>query len=442
MRILKKSKVLIAFLCAVFMTLTGLKIFAIQVIDADEIPADKSLERSAADTVAAINFSDAVQYPQAELSYGNKKQSKKDESSKDESSKEQDDTKKVKSVSNKTQKKIVENFKVALPANPTDIYEFEPEPLNFYYTRDYSNEYYTVYDLNSGKRVTLNAFELVCRIVNNEISDSWGSEAIKAQAVAAYSYVRFYDESGSVPSVGLKSGYSSIISDCVHAVEGQAVTYNGSVINAVYSASTAGCTVESGDVWGVQYPYLRAVESVYDKNDPYYGLTTVFSVSEVRKLIESKTDIKLSDDIKNWFVIDSIYSRRHVANVSIDGHSSCYMNGSNVNITGKTLISIFGLQTNSIEIEYKDGNFIFTTYGWGHGVGMSQWGAYYYAANGYTYDQILMHYYLYTALTVTYENERAVERGNNINRVQSSAEVSSDSEEALDVSAEISAGEN
>ena len=98
--------------------------------------------------------------------------------------------------------------------------------------------------------------------------------------------------------------------------------------------------------------------------------------------------------MKNWFKIDSAFSGKYISGVTIDGHTSCTYDGSEARITGITLCNLFDVKSNAMEISYKDGVFTFKSYGWGHGVGMSQWGACYYAEAGYTYDQILTHYYV------------------------------------------------
>ena len=403
MRFFNKKTAAVGIATVAILAVSWLGVYAFEKLDSYEVGRNEDIQQKAADTVNALDLDKYIRAPQTSLPPLTKRTAAKSTTTKAKSSV-------VKKTAN-AQKQVVKDFKVAVPADTTEVFEFDPLPLNFYDIRDYSKEYYTVYDENTGRTVTINAFDMVCQIVFNEISDSWGSEAIKAQAVAAYTYVRFNDEIGNIPTVGLRTGYSGIIEDCVRSVWGQTVTYNGETINAVYSASTAGYTVNSGDMWGVQYPYLRSVESPYDKNDPYYGLRTELSVKDVKSLIESRTDIKLSGNIRNWFTFDSVYSRKYIGAMKIDGHSSCYMNGNYVNITGTTLVNILGLQSNALDIEYHDGSFIFTTYGWGHGVGMSQWGACYYANAGYTYDQILMHYYLDTELTCTVENSKAVERG-------------------------------
>lgn len=330
----------------------------------------------------------------------------------------------------------IKSFVVNMPEDYTVVYECEPMPLNFNETRDISQEFYSVFDENSEKIVMLNGFDLVCQIVNNEISDGWGWEAIKAQAVAAYSYVRFHDECGKIPTVGLRQGYSSIIEDCVNSVSGQAVYYDGSIIDAVYSASTAGYTTESAAVWGTRYPYLLSVVSPYDEKDPHYGVQTVISKDEVKKIIESKTDIKLPEDLTKWFEIHSVYSRRYVGDMTVNEYTHCRIDGKMTRITGTVLAAMLGLKNNAFEIKYENGNFIFTTYGWGHGVGMSQWGACYYAEAGYKYDQILRHYYLDTAIGLSAENQKAVERG----QPDSSEESSEQGDENL--SSNLSQNEN
>lgn len=302
-------------------------------------------------------------------------------------------------------------FTVEMPEDKGEYYDIKNDPANFTDTRSVADEYYTVNDIISGNIVTLNGHELLCQIVNSEIGGEWGEEAIKAQAVAAYTWVRFNDSIGAIPTVGLKSGYSSKIERCVNAVEGQTVMYNGNIINAVYSASTAGYSTTSEDIWGVSYPYLKRVKSEFDDKDPNWGIEATYTKDEVKERIESQTDIKLSDDVKNWFKIDSAFSGKYISGVTIDGHTSCTYEGNEARITGITLCNLFDVKSNAMEISYKDGVFTFKSYGWGHGVGMSQWGACYYAEAGYTYDQILTHYYVNCYLGLSAVNDKAVKRG-------------------------------
>lgn len=235
---------------------------------------------------------------------------------------------------------------------------------------------------------TDDAFDLVCRIVNNEISSSFSDEAIKAQAVAAYSYVKYHNVNGLTPTVLVKSNPPQRIIDLVSSVWGKCCYYNGKVAQTVYMASSSGYTASSVNVWGGSIPYLVSVECPFDaESDPNYGKMTKFSESDIRSALERYLGITLSDNPENWLKITSYVDGNYVATVDVDGQAT---------ITGRKLresVLSYNLKSASFDIAYSDGYFIFTTYGWGHGVGMSQNGANYLGKIGYTYDQILKYYY-------------------------------------------------
>ena len=288
-----------------------------------------------------------------------------------------------------------EDFTVPFPEDDTFVHDpIKRDPVELTDTRSVENEYFTVYDENSGRTVTMSGHELLCLMVNNEIGGTWGEEAIKAQTVAAYTHLRYNQEHGLKPTIGLRSGYSSRLEKCVSAVEGQALYYDGEIICAVYSASTAGYSTSAANIWGAERPYLQCVESVFDENDPNWGYTKTYSKEEVRAMLEDRFGITLSDDVTQWFTVDRVYSVKYIDSLTIDGREDC-------KLTGNQLCSMVGVKSNAIEIKFKDGNFSITSCGWGHGVGMSQWGCHYYAEDGWTYDQILFHYFIGTSLAVS-----------------------------------------
>ena len=254
-----------------------------------------------------------------------------------------------------------------------------------YKTRDISKETYKIKDASTGKKIKSNGFDIVCQIVNGEVGPAWSDEAIKAQAVAAYTVLRYAKENGITLTLGAKSGYDSRIERLVKSVEGLVCTYNGEVINAVFTASTAGCTADSANVWGGSLPYLKSVDSRYDADyDPNYGVVKTLSKSKVKSMLE-KEGIKLSNNPGRWIKVLSNYNGKYVGNVSVDGKKT---------LTGARIRSIMGLKSAAFTVKYAGGKFTFTTYGYGHGVGMSQWGAHFYASKGgYKFDQILKHYY-------------------------------------------------
>ncbi len=306
------------------------------------------------------------------------------------------------------------HFVVRLPEDKSVILKPEKAAASYPGSRSIAGEYYTVYDEISGGHVTLNGHELICRIVNSEIGDSWGKEAIKAQAVAAYSYVRYNDEHGYVPSVGLKAGYSAKLESCVSEIEGECIYYGGSIIDAVYSASSAGASAPSEKIWGGAHPYLKAVESKYDYKDPNYGVVKKFTKEQLKAIIEKNTGLKLSDDPMKWFEIESVFSGKYIDTMKLDGKQYISVGGQPRRVTGALMrshiLGVDNLKSTAFEISYDDGVFTFKTFGWGHGVGMSQWGACYYAQAGYTYDQILRHYYTGTTIAVSGVNTHAAER--------------------------------
>lgn len=298
---------------------------------------------------------------------------------------------------------VAGSFSVSLPSDNTFVYDPQPAKLGLVTTRSTKQEFYTVNDLLSGGYVTMNAHDMVCMMVYNEIGSDWNVEAIKAQAVAAYTHLRFNDILGTIPTVALKKGYPTKIENCVNAVEGQCVYYGGGIANAVYTASTGGYSCDSAKVFGVKYPYLKPVVSAYDTLDPNWGSVERFTESYIRKTLESRLGFKLSDDVKNWFRVDSVFSGKYVETLVIDGGKAT--------MTGQAARKLFGLKSAAFEISYANGSFSFTTYGYGHGVGMSQWGAKFYADHGYTYDQILRHYYMDTQIKLSDPSIKAVKRG-------------------------------
>lgn len=292
------------------------------------------------------------------------------------------------------------SFDAVYKSDKTKIYNEKPEKIELKETRSVADEYYSIYDIISGSYRTVSGHELLCQMVYNEIGSDWDDDAIKAQTVAAYSHLRFCDEHGITTQIGMKPGYPEKLERLVSSVEGQAMFYNGSIINAVYSASTAGYSVESERIWDMEYPYLRCVVSEYDKEDPYYGLETVLNKYDVKAALENVCGISMSDNAENWFHMEDIYSGRYVGYITIDGQTR---------ITCRTLQDTFDLQSQAVRVEISGDNVIFRTFGWGHGVGMSQWGCCGYAKHGWSYDMILRHYYIGTELKLSEPNGNARE---------------------------------
>lgn len=253
-------------------------------------------------------------------------------------------------------------------------------------------------------RVSLNgavtegdAYDILCQIVEAEMGGSYQTEALKAQAVAAYSYIKYENAAGRTPSLPGRTPTQKTQS-AVSAVLGQKLTYGGSVAFTPYHASSSGYTNPSSEVWGGSYPYLVRVSSKYDPSSAYKDQQVVMHASTLKGKLESYLNTTLSDDPAAWNIRLTTNDSGYVSTVSLtaaDG-SSCTLTGRQMRET----VLAYGIRSHAFTIEVSGDQVIFTTNGYGHGVGMSQTGANAYAANeGWTYAQILSHYYPGTTLS-------------------------------------------
>ncbi len=282
-------------------------------------------------------------------------------------------------------------------------------------TRDISKEYYTVRSVDTGEIISDNAHDLVCRVLAGELYGSFSDEAMKAQTVAIYSYIRYCDANGMLPVVAVASGYSDRVERIVKSVEGQVCSYGGVPINALFCASTGGNSVGSEYVWSSSLPYMKPVVGKYDGIDPNFGVKTYITAARIKSLIEGSTGITLEpNDVENWFEITDRSYGKYVTAVKIAGKDKYSSNGTTAYLTGAALRNIIGantLRSTAFDISYNNGVFCFTTYGYGHGVGMSQWGAQLLSTkDGLKYDQILRYYYSGVTVGVSSVNKAAEER--------------------------------
>lgn len=258
-----------------------------------------------------------------------------------------------------------------------------------------------MFSVNAGGRiVTDTALNIVASAVMGEISDVFGEEAIKAQTIATYTYIKYYNDNHQNAYVALSTPSEKLV-NIVKQVLGKALYYDGKMIQSVYTASTAGRTASAKNVWGIDYAYLQSKDTSFiDKDyDINYGRQAKFSSEEMKNYVSKATGIELSGDPSGWFRIDSYLDEIFVGQMTIGGYST-YNNGSReVTITGRQfreVIMNYNIRSTCFTISYDaaDDTFTITTYGYGHCVGLSQHGANILATNfGYTYDQILDFYY-------------------------------------------------
>jgi stage II sporulation protein D len=168
------------------------------------------------------------------------------------------------------------------------------------------------------------------------------------------------------------------IAEAVKATDGQILTYDGTPITATFFSTSNGFTENSEDYWPNSFPYLRSVESPWDVGTPKYTSQTAMSVAE----FERKLGVKLAGNGEIGKITERTAGNR-VRKIEIGGKT----------LTGKDVREKLGLRSSDFNWSLKGGQVVIETKGYGHGVGMSQYGANGMAAEGKTYQEIVQHYY-------------------------------------------------
>lgn len=240
--------------------------------------------------------------------------------------------------------------------------------------------------------------EYVVGVLSGEMPTSFDLEALKAQAVAARSYVlkkmeKSNGEFDVVDTVAnqvylneeeLKQKWDDYeerikkVKQAVKETRGQYLTYQDQVIEAFFFSTSVGVTENSGEVFSTQLPYLTSVESTWDQD-----VSPVFEVNYDFPLEEFYTKLELPYQNPLQINIKKTTSSGRVKELEINGNP----------ISASTVFSKLNLKSTFFTITQQENNVHIVTKGYGHGVGMSQYGAYGMAKLGYQYDQILKHYY-------------------------------------------------
>ena len=255
----------------------------------------------------------------------------------------------------------------------------------------------TVRMMVNGTPQDMDVYEALCQVVEGEMGGSYHTEALKAQAVAAYSYIRYENARGAAASLPMRTPTQKTM-DAVSAVLGQALYSGGSIAFTPYHASSAGYTNPASEVWSGSFSYLTRVVSAYDPSAANTNVRAVFSASHLQTRLESFLGITLdSEHPENWLTIDQVSQSGYVLAMTVTD-----ANGGTHALTGRQLrenILSYGLRSHAFSFTVENGSFVFVTNGYGHGVGMSQTGAQGYATQeGWSYRQILSHYYPGTTL--------------------------------------------
>lgn len=261
-------------------------------------------------------------------------------------------------------------------------------------TKTTKEQQITVYRTN-GSVITLPITDYLIGVVSAEMPASFPVEALKAQSVIARTYALKRLESGltltdSSNTQGYKDEqqlrklwgndydtYYQKIKSAVEATDSLVVKYQGNLIDAVYHSTSNGKTESSVEVWGNSVPYLVSVDSSWDKHASTYTRTVTQELSTVLDILG---------------INPTEYMDIEILTRNESGRISSIKVGNN-SYSGVEFRNLLGLRSTDFDIVNDQGNLIITTRGYGHGVGMSQYGASGMAKNGYNYKEILNHYY-------------------------------------------------
>lgn len=269
---------------------------------------------------------------------------------------------------------------------------------------DAVSESFRVLDCETGEVNEIDTEDYIFGVVAAEMPALYEEEALKAQATAAYTYACYRrsqnagkgyditndhttDQSFTTEEAARErwgdnaDEYCDKIRAAVRDTAGYMVTYDGKPALAVYHAISSGKTEDCENVWGGKLPYLVPAASLGDKLSPDYLTTVEVSEEEFKNAL--KDECELNGEPKDYFGELSRSESGYVLEAEICGQK----------ISGSRLRSLFELRSNAFDAEYKDGKFVFTVRGYGHGVGMSQYGANYLAKQGSGFKEILESYY-------------------------------------------------
>lgn len=275
-----------------------------------------------------------------------------------------------------------------------------------------------VYFHEQGTIVEMNLEKYIAGVVAAEMPAEFELEALKAQAVAARTYAvknmhtfggsGLADQPGADVSTDHRQSqafmseeklkerwgtqyaqYWGKINKAVDATRGEVVTYNGEFINAVFHSTSGERTASAKEVWGFDYPYLISVPCSWDQKAPRYNGRKEFALAEIEKLLGAETQVVTA--VQNGSgatqVIDTTDSGR-VGQVRI---------GSKI-LSGLAVREKLELYSTRFNIEIQGTKMIFNTVGYGHGVGLCQYGANGMAKEGQEYRQIITKYYTGVAI--------------------------------------------
>ena len=273
-------------------------------------------------------------------------------------------------------------------------------------------EVFLIEDQSTGEVQQVPRRDYLIGAVAAEMPLSWPDEALKAQAVAAHSYVLYCRDHATAANgawlsadPARRQGYLTDavlhsywgtrydanyirLSALVDSVLTQVLCYEGAPAGTSYFAISNGMTEASENVWGTALPYLVAVDSSTDLNADNYLYTVQFTAEQMQQALAGLGLLPDPAAPASWFGEAALTPSGYVASLPVCGQS----------VTGPALRKALGLRSACFTVQYQEGSFLLTTKGYGHGVGLSQWGAKALAEQGQSAEEILAHYFPGTEL--------------------------------------------
>lgn len=255
---------------------------------------------------------------------------------------------------------------------------------------------------SNGKIMVINSIHLedyLYGVLYNEVSHRWPMEVLKAQAIAARTFALYQARQNKLQPYDLRSDiYSQVYSGsdferrsttmAVDATRGKVLTYNGDLLPAYFHATCSGATEDSSSLWNVDMPPLDGVACDFCKESPHYWWIKDIPLWDLEKKLKSSGyNIGRISSVK---VLSKNKSERVEKLEIVDA------SGGTVIMAGKGFRQMIGpneLRSTKFDVSVALGQLIVTGRGWGHGVGMCQWGAFGQAKQGKKADEILKYYY-------------------------------------------------
>ena len=293
----------------------------------------------------------------------------------------------------------------ALSKSDNAIHTAKPQSDVLYENENKKTSLEKIKVLKDGTVTECSVNDYVFGVVAAEMPALYEEEALKAQAVAAYTFVCYkkntntnteYDISADPDTAqcfitreeakarwGEKAEeYEKKIDNGISVTQGDFLIYEQVPIFAAYHAISSGTTNSCADVWGNDVPYLKSVDSSGDRLVDGYLSEVIFSADELAEKLKVIGEAK--GEPKNYFNDCKATENGYVKSITYCGNQ----------VSGSQVCKLLGLRSSNFTINFTDGNFTFSVKGYGHGVGMSQTGADYMAKQGSSYKEILLHYYV------------------------------------------------